>query len=314
MGDEKFILPGPETVSMSGDAAKKLMACGSGDAALLYLCILSGGGMFSRETAAARIRRTPEQVDAAMDVLARLGLVRRDEAPAPEPADELPAYTAEDIRRELDSGAAFRQLVAEVQSSLGKKLSSEELVKLFGIYDHLGLPAEVVLCLVNHCIMTCTARYGAGRRPTMRYIEKAAYEWEREGVFSLDAAEAYLKRREALDAATASFADALQIRGRALTVSERRYIADWIAMGFTAEAAGEAYDRTVLKTGRLTWRYMDSIMKSWHAKGLHTPAEIRRGDGRRAPARKPEAKNGPAVTAEDIERSRRALEKIKEEG
>ena len=40
----------------------------------------------------------------------------------------------------------------------------------------------------------CRRRYGPARTPTMRYIEKAAYTWEREGIFSIDAAEDYLKR------------------------------------------------------------------------------------------------------------------------
>ena len=46
------------------------------------------------------------------------------------------------------------------------------------------------------------------------------------------------------------------------------------ALGFSAGARELAYDRTVLKTGRLQWKYMDSIVRSWHGKGLHTPEEI----------------------------------------
>lgn len=310
MNDGKFVLPDSKTITISSEAVDKLISGGSGDAALLYLCILSGGGIFSREAAARAIHRTPQQVDAAMSVLARLGLVKGEVQPALQQADELPEYTAADINRELENGTAFKELSREVQAVLCKMLSSDDLVKLFGIYDYLGLPAEVILLLVNHCAQECAARYGASRRPTMRYVEKAAYQWEKEGLFTLEAAEAYLARCHAIDSKAAAFAAAMQIKGRALTVSERRYIEEWISMGFTPEAVGEAYDRTVLKTGKLAWGYMNSIMKSWHSKGLHTPDEIAAGDRKSTPvASKTENRKGP--TAEDIARNRRALERVK---
>ena len=55
--------------------------------------------------------------------------------------------------------------------------------------------------------------------------------------------------------------------------------------GFSPEAVAIAYDRTLIKLGKLHWSYMDKIFQSWHAKKLHTPAEIEAGDSRRrAPA------------------------------
>ena len=39
-----------------------------------------------------------------------------------------------------------------------------------------------------------------------------------------------------------------------------------------------AFERTCLKTGGLKWNYMNSILKSWHEKNLHTPQEIAQGD------------------------------------
>jgi DNA replication protein DnaD len=49
-------------------------------------------------------------------------------------------------------------------------------------------------------------------------------------------------------------------------------------MGFDSEAIYHAYDITVLKTGGLKWGYMNSILKSWHDKNLHTLKEIERED------------------------------------
>lgn len=319
MPNGKYVLPDPEAVSMSGAAAKKLISCGSGDAALLYLYILLHGGVYSRSEAASAILRTEEQADAAMAVLSRLGLVcgeNRPETP-PEQTDELPEYTIEDIRRELSEGEIFRSLTGEVQKALGRALSSDDLMKLFGIYTHLGLPPEVILQLIMYCREQYAKKYGPGRVPTMRYIERAAYEWEREGIFSIEAAEEYLRDLETRKKAADAMADAVGIGGRALVASEQRYLDSWASLGFSADAVAVAYDRTVLKTGKLAWRYMDSILRSWHEKGLHSPEEIEKGDApvRTRPAgeqkRTGSNPSAGAPTAEDMARMQDALRRIK---
>jgi hypothetical protein len=48
-----------------------------------------------------------------------------------------------------------------------------------------------------------------------------------------------------------------------------------------ALSVSNAYDRTVTNTGRLKWAYMDTILRSWHEKKLHTPAEIDAAEPRR---------------------------------
>ena len=154
----------------------------------------------------------------------------------------------------------------------------------------------------------------------MRYVEKAAYIWEREGIFSIDAAESYIRRQGELKAGERELAPVLGITGRPLSATERKYLDSWTQMGFRAETVGMAYDRTVTNTGRLAWRYMDSILKSWHAKGLHTPEEIAAGDPTpgfrkaegKAPARPAGGEN--RVTAEDLARMRRKIEEMRGEG
>ncbi len=317
----QFVLPTGDSITIEGEAARRLMGSGSGDAALLYIYILSNGGRYDGEDAAGAIHRTREQADGALDVLCRLGLVTLSNA-APKPAgklerpEELPRYTPQDIDRELKNGQEFKALVNEVQKVLGAQLSSEGLMTLFGIYDYLRLPTEVILTLVQYCVSEFASRGQPGRRPSMRYIEKTAYAWEREGIFSLEAAEDFIKRQSAYRSSERELAPILGLTGRALSATERRYINSWTDMGFTTGAIAEAYDRTVTKTGRLTWRYMDSILKSWHSKGLHTTEEIAGGD---APPKftKPRAgRPGPqtGATAGELEAMRATLRKIKGEG
>ncbi|MEF9971929.1 MAG: DnaD domain protein, partial [Oscillospiraceae bacterium] len=58
-----------------------------------------------------------------------------------------------------------------------------------------------------------------------------------------------------------------------------------------------AYDKTVIKTGGMQWKYMNSILESWHAKNLHTAEEAEAGDSRGSSRNPRFAAQGASPTA-----------------
>lgn len=77
-------------------------------------------------------------------------------------------------------------------------LSTPSVKKLLGLYENLGLPADVVYTLVNYCIAKKEQQFGEGRLPNMREIEKEGYVWARKELFSIEKASEYMKREQAL--------------------------------------------------------------------------------------------------------------------
>lgn len=278
MNEEKKILSAAE--------ADKLLAAKDGTAALLYLHILRTGG-FSLTGAAGELRRSESEIALAAETLRRLGLTAAAELPLTE--KELPEYTAADITARAGTDSAFESVVFEAQRALGKVLSSGDLKLLFGIYDHLGLPADVIFVLLHHCVEEYQRKNGAGRLPTMRYVEKEAWYWADMEIVTLDAAEEHICRERQKQEQAEQVKDVLQIRGRALAAGERKYVDAWLSLGYTPDAIAIAYDRTVVSTGKLTWNYMDKIIRSWAEKQLFTPSEIEAGDARRGGKQKPSA-------------------------
>ncbi|MDR0490711.1 MAG: DnaD domain protein [Oscillospiraceae bacterium] len=323
MTDMKFILPGSDTITLAVHTVDKLLRAGDGDAALLYLYILKTCGQGTSTEAAAALGKGGGSIASASAVLSRLGLVKCDDgndvsAPPQESESYEPRrYSSDEIAREIAANPSFSALVQEAQRSLGKILSGDEAERLLGMYDWLRLPPEVILQLITHCITESRGR-GGGRMPSMRYIEKTAYVWEREGILTLDRAEEYLKALEMQKSVRGEMKRELQINNRELSTSEKRYVDSWIAMGFGSEAVEIAYDRTVLKTGMFSWGYIDSILNSWHGKGLHTPQEILEKDKKsdkndpKKNTKAAEQKFG-APNTEDFERMKRLLRKIKED-
>lgn len=313
----------PENL-ISQASADRLIAAHDGDVALLYIYLQRTGG--NLEGAARELCRTMGEIEAAHEKLLRMGLIgtaplsspaapaeppreeRQQETKLP-PAEELPEYRAEDIVRRSKEDDAFAAIVAEAQKVLGHVLSSSDLKRLFGIYDYLALPPEVVLELLNYCVSISCSLSGEGRRPSMRFIEKEAYAWVHMEIFTLEQAEEYIQKSQQRRGDIGKISDALGIRGRALTPSEQRFISSWLDMGFSLDAIELAYDRTVTNTGALKWGYMNKILQTWHEKKLHSTAEIEANDPRRKPASaaKPAAKQDKPI---DLDRLRAALDKM----
>ncbi len=295
-----------QVVSLSAQAADKLIAKGEGDAALLCLALLRHD---DAEKARKALRWTAERTQAAWAALVALGLVAAKLAPEPENVplepEGPPDYLRADILRALETEPTFQSLHQAVERRLGKKLSDTDLKSLYEIYDFLGLPAEVILPLITWCTEQFQEKYGPGRVPRMSLIKKTAYLWQRMGIDTAEAVEEYLKTQNRLRARERELLPLLDILGRPPVDKEREYLDAWVEMGFPDDAIRLAYERTVMKKQSLNWPYMNSILKSWHTKGLHTVTDIQSKDSDPNRAKKQPA----APTAQDTQnRLRRDME------
>ena len=174
---------------IGASAADRLIAAHDGDVALLYLYIRRSGSA-DTEGAARALCRTLGEMEAALEKLGRMGLLGDEAAAKPAgqdrfpPADEMPQYSAADIVSRDDK--AFSAVLLEAQRVLGHALSTPDLKKLFGIYDYLRLPAEVIMLLLHHCVTLSN-----GRLPSRRFIEKEAFVWADNEIRTAEQAEAY---------------------------------------------------------------------------------------------------------------------------
>ncbi len=305
-----ILAPG-SVLAMTGQAADRLLKLDNGDAALLYLHLLRHGGSSGLNWPESRLAP-------ALALLKAQGLAP-EELPVPEvpvPEAPPPEYTTEDVTAALaDRASSFPALCDEVERRLGKKLSAADLKNLYTLYDHLALPAEVILLLVGWCIEEQERKYGPGKRPFLSRIRQEGFLWSRRGVDTLERAEEHVARLTRLRGREAEVLRLLDIPPRPLVEREKTYIAAWNDMGFDDGALRLAYEKTVLKKQSMDWGYMNGILRRWHEKGLHTAAAVQAGD--RNPAR---ADSRPAPAAEgdraqeNMERMRRMLDQMKEEG
>lgn len=260
-----------ESVTITAQALGRLLDRGDGDAALLYLALLRHHGTVPPRSLAGELRWDRLRIEAAEACLRALGLVAPEALL--EPAEQKPAYQNQDIVQKLTQEKEFAGLTAEVERRLGKKLTTPEIGTLLGLYDYLGLPADVIYLLVCHCAERME-RGGTGRRPTLRQIEKEGYAWARQGVDTQAAAAEYLRKYAERHERLSQYMRVLNLGDRPLVASEERYLMQWQEMGFPPETVALAYDKTVLKCHELKWPYCNGILKRWHEAGLHTLPEV----------------------------------------
>lgn len=290
-------------LSLSGETADRLIALGDGDAALVYLHLLRRGNVQGIGWPAARLQ-------AALDKLSVCGLTGKTQVqtttPAPEPEVSAPEYTLDDITAALGTSAPFAGLVNEVERRLGKRLSTTDLKTLYGLYDHLALPTEVILLITAWCEQEVARKYGEGRKPFLSQIRREAFRWAREGIDTAPRAEEYLQRLMTQRTREGEVVRLLELPRRPLVEREQKYIAGWLEMGFDNEALRLAYEKTVMGTASksMDWRYMNKILLRWHEKGLHTAAQIQTADT--APAQAGRGKTPPVSPAQGPDRQAQA--------
>ena len=179
-------------------------------------------------------------------------------------ADYIRSLTPDHIS-ELKQNEEVSQLLYIAEQYLAKTLTPTEMQKIFFFYDELHMSADLIEYLVEYCV-------SRGRK-SMRYIEKVALAWTRDGVTTVEMA------RDASSRFSKDYytiLKAMGISGRNPVENEISYIDTWRkTYSFDLELIQEACSRTVLSTGQPSFQYADKILSGWKKKNVHTLEDVR---------------------------------------
>ena len=288
-----------KSVVLSAKQADVLIASHNGDAALLFLLLQRLDRGASPQELQQRLGFSALQLAAAEHALQEMGLLSAPSAPPVAPSDDHPQYSADELSDMLETDRTFSALVEQTEQVLGKKMKTADLQLLAALYDDMGLPADVIYLLVCHCTERTARRFGEGRRPTMRQIEKEGFLWARMGISDQESADRYLRSLAQKQEKAAAYMRVLNIHDRPPVDSELHYLQHWWEQGFSPETVALAYDKTVFHKKEMNWRYLNGILRRWHENGWHTVEEVKSGEQRTAPRSHPSAKKPEAQSQRD---------------
>ena len=273
-----------EILSMTAQAARRVVELGDGDCALLYLALLERNG--DVDGAQAKLSWPRSRLEGAYGRLAAQGLVDGSKLTPVPPSrprqeDQIPEYNRGDILNALEREPEFVGLYREVERLLNRTLSDADLKSLYTIYDHLALPPEVIILLTNYVIRSERRQKGRseGVYPRMPQLRKEAFLWKRLGIDTVERAEDYFRRQQTVNSREWAILSAVGVaEPRPAVEKEREYIAKWVEMELSDELIRLAYERTVFRKGGMNWPYMNRILQSWHQAGYRTTAQVEAGD------------------------------------
>jgi len=213
-------------------------------------------------------------------------------APRPRfPRDEALALINDDL--------ILHSLQAELQSVLGKPLTSADNDVLVALYSFYGLSAHYILSLVHYC--TAIGKRG------MAYAEKVAVSWINEGIDEKNV-DNHIDKLYTRRTNEGIVRHAFGINDRNLTSKEKDFISSWFdLMGFDISIIQYAYEITVDRTGKTAFSYINKILSDWCSKGVKTLADAKKEAASRII--ESSASNAPAA-ASSYDRDQKILEQF----
>lgn len=191
------------------------------------------------------------------------------------PSDDNPVYAEKkplsQINDKIIHDPQLAELCAIAQEMLGRMLNVRETETLYWFYDSLELPTEVITMLLEYCV--------SKDKRDMNYIEKVAISWHKHGIRTIRAAEEFISAEQESASYFGELKRLLGINSRPLSKKEEDFLKKWRDdFGMSKEMVALAYEYCIIRTGKLSFPYMNSIIKNWAAKNIRTIEEAERGN------------------------------------
>ncbi len=193
------------------------------------------------------------------------------------PPDLSPAAVNEELR----NNPALTELMRESEVVMGKSLSHVMKVSIIHMNQFYGLPAEVVMTMLQYY----KTEKEKGKSINMSYLMKMAQNWSEEGIDSLQAAEEKLRDLERSDTLWNEIITLSGLRFRPPSQKQRAMVEGW-AKDFSMEMIALACDVMKEHADKPGLPYVDSVLKNWKKKGYQTPQQVEQGEAAHKNAKK----------------------------
>lgn len=172
-----------------------------------------------------------------------------------------PTYTSDEICSRAEEDANLQHMFIQVSKMLGKPLSTVEAETLFGFYDWLGLPIDVVILLVSYCV-------SIGKK-NMRYIEKVALGWADQDINTYEKAERNLKQMQESNVKINQVKKIMGIYDRQLQEPELLHIKKWLyEFQMPTDVIQFACEKCTLNTEKFPFRISQVFWRNGTKKEL----------------------------------------------
>ena len=213
-------------------------------------------------------------VSSVSEIKAEVVPVVKKEVPAVNNTKILPEIeavkpTVEQIVARGGESEEIRFLFQEAQMRLGKTIGHDGQAVLLMMHDAYGLPVEVIVTIIEYCV-------SVGKTSTS-YIAKIGKDWGEREIDTLEKADEVINELKASDEMWGEFRIRTGISTPRPTSAQMKYLNRWKnEYKFSMEMILLAYEETANNIQKMSFPYMDKILKNWFEEGLKTPLDVSR--------------------------------------
>lgn len=172
------------------------------------------------------------------------------------------------VIKRLGSDPQLATLMDEAQRIFGRMLSNAEAGTLVMLMDTDGLPADVIIMLLQYC--------ADNNKGTMRFVEKIGIEWGSEGINTVSLAEEKIRTVTETYSYFNKVATTFGMKNAGSPTKKQLSFANqWVGTwSFSDDMLRLAYERCVDTKGELNMDYINGILKKWYMAGWKNPDDV----------------------------------------
>ncbi len=172
-----------------------------------------------------------------------------------------------EIAQKLSESDNLKFLHTKAEEILSRNLAYHEIGSLIAVTEQTLMPPEVVLYVLSYC--------KAKSKTSIRAIEKEIFNWHDSGILTLDKAEKHLIFLNHKNDAEGKVRSLFGITDRKFSAKEKAFIADWIIESrYSSDLIREGYNRSVDSTGKVSFAYINKVLKNWEKQGITNTKEL----------------------------------------
>ena len=182
--------------------------------------------------------------------------------------NSMPQYSVHELEIYKTSSSDIDRLFKLAERKLGTLLKYTDLNILFGLYDWLKLPLDVIEILIAYCAEL--------DKRNMNYIQSVAIDWAEKNINTAE------KAREHIKTFSTDYREILKALGLGKNNPapvQVEFMEKWLKeYKMPLDVILEACDVTIMQTGKAEFRYCDGVIKKWHESNIKTLDAIKQSE------------------------------------
>ncbi len=202
--------------------------------------------------------------------------------------------TTVDVAKRGQESPELRFLWNSAQEKLGKTLSFNDQRTLLWMHDHLGLPIEVILMIIEYCLSM--------DKRGIAYIEKVGVSWAQEEIFSVEMAENKLSNMKHKNSIWQRLREQFGIQNPHPTAKQAEFLEIWTnKFCFDFDVIQMAFEEGLNRTAKINFSYINKVLENWNGKGFKSPSDVKSESAK--PRTSTNGREGTSYNLDEFERA-----------